>query len=90
MLSAATVCLLSGLIALLVSVWRVPGLNAFHSVLLAMFFRLFPPLAVCLLLALKGSGADYFSFISYLLVFYMVTLSVETYLSIKGIQTQAC
>jgi len=57
--------------------------------LLAMAFRLLPPLSVCLILALRSSGSENLSFICYLLVFYMVTLSVETYLSIRWIRSEA-
>jgi hypothetical protein len=89
LVAAALICLVSGLAALVVATLRVAGSQAIYSLLLAMAFRLFPPLAVCLVLALRDSGAEYIGFVCYLLVFYMVTLSVETYLSVRWIRSQA-
>ena len=88
--AAGLVCLASGLTGLVVTSIRIPNLHAFHNMLLAMGFRLGPPLIVCMLLALKGNGPEYFGFVCYLLVFYLATLSIETYLSVRVIRSEAC
>jgi len=84
---AALICLLSGVAALGVA-WRcVRAGQPLLGMLLAMAIRLILPLMVCLLLSLRGMGADSLGFICYLLTFYLVNLAVETYLSIQGIPT---
>ena len=79
---AALLCLAPALAALGVSCRFLGTPQALAAVLLGMMLRAFPPLVVCLLLAVRGSGADYIHFVSYLLVFYMITLAVETYLTV--------
>jgi len=83
---AAAVCLLPGIIAL----WFTPQSTDTNQVLFGLLFsmglRLLPPLTICLALSLRSTGAEYFSFICYLLLFYMVTLALETYLSVRLIK----
>ncbi len=85
---AALVCLAPAVAALGVSFRFLGTPHALAAVLLGMMLRAFPPLIVCLLLALRGSGADYFHFVCYLLLFYMVTLAVETYLSVQLVKNK--
>jgi len=87
---AAAVCLLPGLIALwFTSHWFISYRAGSNQVLFALLFsmglRLLPPLAICLL-SLQSTGAESFSFICYLLLFYLVTLALETYLSVRLVQ----
>ena len=62
--------------------------QALLAILGGMALRAVPPLVVCLFLAMKGSGQQWFHFICYLLVFYMVALAVETYLSVALLKTR--
>lgn len=86
--SAGLICLASGCSSLVVTGLQVPGKNPLKELLLAMAFRLTPPLSICLLLSVRGSGFEYLGFVCYLLVFYMVTLAAETCLSVRRIQPQ--
>jgi hypothetical protein len=86
--AAALVCLFSGFIVLGVSLRSINTNQALQGMLLSMLFRLLPPLMMCMLLALRGSAADYFGFICYLLAIYMLTLAVETIISVRWIGTR--
>jgi hypothetical protein len=85
---AAMLCLLPAVAGLAVSHRFIGTQHALVAMLLAMAFRLFPPLVVCLLLAMRGTGADYAPFVCYLLLFYTATLAVETYLFVRLIQAR--
>jgi len=85
-LVAAVICLLPGLIALWFTSHAGDTNQVLFSLLFSMGLRLLPPLVICLALSLRSTGAEYFSFICYLLLFYMVTLALETYLSVRLIQ----
>ena len=81
--AAAILCSCSGVVALAASSWQTQLRQPLAGLLLAMALRSLPPLTVCLLLAIQGEGEQFIGFISYLLVFYLVTLSIETFLSVK-------
>jgi hypothetical protein len=49
-----------------------------------MAIRMGMPLAICLLLALRGRGDSFAGFAYYLLVFYLATLAVETWYSLPA------
>ncbi len=88
---AAAVCLLPGLVALwFTSHWfisyRAGSNQVLFGVLFSMGLRILPPLVICLALSLRSTGAESFSFICYLLLFYLVTLALETYLSVRLVQ----
>ncbi len=87
--AAVLICLTSGLGSLIIGSLQVPRQYALYSLLLAMAVRIIPPLAVCLLLAFRGGGSEYLGFVCYLVLFYIVTLSVETYVSIRRIHSLA-
>jgi len=87
--SASLVCLFSGFIVLGISMHFMNTRQALKGMLLSMLFRLFPPLTICLLLSLRGSGAEYLGFVCYLLAIYMLTLAVETIISVRWISTRA-
>jgi hypothetical protein len=59
----------------------VPG-NVAPQVLLGMFPRMGIPLAVCMIAYLKGGALADAGFVYYILVFYFVTLVVETVLQV--------
>jgi len=83
---AAAICLLPGLVALWFST-QITGTNqVLFGLLFSMGLRILPPLVICLALSLRSTGDEYFSFICYLLLFYMVTLALETYLSVRLVQ----
>jgi hypothetical protein len=83
---AATICLLPGLISLWFTSQAADTKQVLFSLLFSMGLRLLPPLVICLALSMRSTGAEYFSFICYLLLFYMVTLALETYLSVRLIR----
>jgi hypothetical protein len=79
---AATVCFACGLlsegIALLMGRIGAP----IAAMLVGMAVRMGPPLVICLVLAAQGAnGREHLAFIVYLLVFYIATLAVETWLA---------
>jgi hypothetical protein len=54
--------------------------------LLGMGTRLLLPLGVCLALAVQGAnGREYLAFLCYLLTFYLATLAVETWLTVRRV-----
>jgi hypothetical protein len=83
---AAAVCLFACWMAEAVA-WLLRGRVPPVSVtLVGMAIRMAPPLALCLFLAASGQGGRrHLAFIGYLLVFYMVTLALETYLAVRRI-----
>ncbi|NOY29085.1 MAG: hypothetical protein GXP28_02585 [Planctomycetes bacterium] len=83
---AAVICLLPGLVALWFTSQSTDSNQVLFGLLFSMGLRLLPPLVICLALSLRSTGAEYFSFIVYLLLFYMVTLALETYLSVRLVQ----
>ncbi len=73
-------CFVSGLVALgLVRLFNGPN-SVVPQVLLGMFPRMGIPLAVCMVAYLKGGALVDAGFVYYILVFYFVTLVVETVL----------
>lgn len=54
--------------------------------LLGMCIRMFLPLTICLVLAVKGfSGRENLAFVCYLLSFYATTLMIETQIAVKRV-----
>jgi len=85
---AGLLCLLPAIAGLGISYRLIGTPHVLSAMMLAMAFRLVPPLSVCLLLATRGSGSDFVPFICYLLLFYAATLVVETYLFVQLIQAR--
>jgi hypothetical protein len=81
---AGAICLGAGGMAEVVA-WSVRGRVApWGLMLVGMAIRLAPPMALCIaLLANRQGGRQHLAFIAYLLVFYLVTLGVETYLAVR-------
>jgi len=83
---AAAICLLPGLVALWFTSQSAGSNQVLFGLLFSMGLRILPPLVICLALSLRSTGAEYFSFIVYLLLFYMATLALETTLSVRLVQ----
>lgn len=87
LLAAAAICLVAGLAALAISYhFNLTGQNL-PGMLLAMGCRLGPPLVVCLWLALNRNEANHNSFVGFLIASYLVSLAVETFLSVRMIES---
>lgn len=84
--AAAMLCLLSGITAIAATSCLARQQQPLAGLLLAMALRMLPPLVVCLLLSFQGDGDKYLGFIAYLLLFYGITLAIETYLSIQRVR----
>ena len=84
---AAALCLLTGIGAITATFYFARHPIPIIGMLLAMAVRMLPPLAVCLGLSARGSGHDYFGFVCYLLLFYLATLAVETWLSVRMVRS---
>ena len=95
---AALICLLPGMVVLGIGCrhsraashsspgqLREAGQANLVALLLAMAVRLVPPLMIAMLVAIQGARSEWIGLIIYMLVFYMVTLTVETWLSIQSI-----
>ncbi len=81
--AAALLSLLSGAAALgaMYQMQRIQ--QPLLGMLLAMMIRMTPPLILCLGLALSGRRDEFFGFACYLLIFFLVSLAIETYLSVQ-------
>ena len=88
LLSAVGVCIAPGLAALVISHHFSATGRHLPGMLLAMGCRLLPPLVVCLWLALNKSAGQGQVFAGFLIVAYLVSLSVETVLSVRAIAPQ--
>jgi hypothetical protein len=83
---AAGICLLGAVLALIVShLLREPRV-ALYGMLFAMLFRMGIPLTFAVTVHLRGGALAEAGVLYYLLVFYPVTLAVETALSLPGPQ----
>ena len=79
---AASICLLSGLIAEGASIF-VARTSPLGASLIGMMVRMVLPLGVCVaLLATGQNGRQHLAFIGYLLAFYMLTLALETWFAV--------
>jgi hypothetical protein len=81
---AGLVCLFAGWIAEAIAFALAGRVAPVGIMLLGMAVRVLPPLAICVgLLATGQSGRSHLPFISYLLAFYLVTLTLETYTAVR-------
>jgi hypothetical protein len=83
--AAAAVCLFAGwaadAVAAIVQRFAPP-----HAALLsAMAVRSSPPLLVCMLLAVQGGGREHLAFVVYLLTFYLVVLTLDTWWAVRRV-----
>ena len=83
---AAVVSTLAGLAVLAVS--HQPGLRKrpLVAMLLATALRMIPLLTIGLVVAVTRDKSEYLGFIAYLVLFYVATLAVETYVSVRLVQ----
>jgi len=87
---AAAICLVAGWIAESLALMLHDRVMPLAAMLLGMAVRMLPPLGVCLVLAARGSsGRDHLAFIVYLLAFYLVTLALETWLTVGRVAATA-
>jgi hypothetical protein len=82
--SAGLLCGLTGLVAFWTAHRCQAQGEAISGVLAAMGIRMGIPLAICLIVALRGSADSFAGFVYYLLVFYLATLAVETWYSLPA------
>jgi hypothetical protein len=88
LLAATGVCITPGLAALAIAHYFTAAGQPLVGMLLAMGCRLLPPLVVCVWLALNKNAVGGQVFAGFLIVAYMVSLAVETFLSVRGIPQQ--
>jgi hypothetical protein len=84
-LAAAAVCLFAGWSADAAAAIVHRGAYPLVAPLAGMAVRLLPPLFVCLALAVQGDGREHLAFVVYLLTFYLVTLSLDTWWAVQRI-----
>jgi hypothetical protein len=86
---AAAICLASGLLSELIAL-LLAGQTPLGATLVGMMVRMILPLGVCVgLIAANQNGRQHLAFIAYLLTFYVVTLTIETCLSVKRASAQS-
>lgn len=86
---AAAICLATAGAAELLSCALHGGVSPLLLMLTGMAIRMLPPLAICVVLAARGAnGREYLPFIVYLLAFYLVTLALETWLTVSRLASQ--
>jgi hypothetical protein len=84
--SAAVICLLAAFLAEAVGCALSRTGCHLAAMLFAMALRFIPPLAVCFVLSATGArGQQHLAFVCYLLIFYLATLAVETWLAVKRV-----
>jgi len=82
--AAGGICLFTACLAELISCTLAKSGAHLPAVMLSMGLRMLPPLVVCLLLAVSGAdGMQHLPFVGYLMAFYLVTLSAETWFAVK-------
>ncbi len=83
---AATICLVAGLVAESLAFLLHDRVMPVAVMLLGMAIRMVPPLGICIALAAQGAhGREHLAFIVYLLAFYLVTLALETWLTVARV-----
>lgn len=86
--AAATISLVSGLASEGLACLLVGAGTPLVGLLMGMTARMAPPLVICLVLAAQGAGGrQHLTFVCYLLAFYLVTLTLETWLAVKRVHT---
>jgi hypothetical protein len=80
---AAGICLVSGLLSESIAFWLVRS-TPLGATLIGMIVRMVLPLGVCVAVVATGqSGRQNLAFIAYLMLFYFVTLVLETCFGVK-------
>ena len=86
--AAALLSLLVGLAVLAINHHPSLRQRPLVAMLAAMSVRMLPLLSVSLVVAVREDKSEYFGFIAYLVVFYLVTLAIETFISVQLAQAQ--
>jgi hypothetical protein len=87
LLAAVGVCITPGLAALVVANYFSSAGQPLVGMLIAMACRLMPPLVVCIWLALNRDAVNGRVFAGFLIAAYLVSLAVETFLSVRFIDS---
>jgi hypothetical protein len=85
--AAAAICLVAGWLADAVAAIVYRAVSALAAMLVGMAMRLLPPLFVCLVLAVQGGGREHLAFVLYLLTFYLVTLTLDTWWAVQRVSS---
>jgi hypothetical protein len=88
LLAAVGVCITPGLAAIGVSHHFSATGRHMIGMLIAMGCRLLPPLVICLWLALNREAVQGQVFAGFLIAAYLISLAVETFLSVRSIDPQ--
>lgn len=83
---AGAICLAAGVAAEAIAALLGRSVSPIATMLLGIAIRMLPPLGICVFLAAQGArGREHLAFIVYLLVFYLATLALETWLTVERI-----
>ena len=83
--AAAFFCGASAIGAQLIAVLLVGPAHPIHAVMIAMLLRMVPPLALCAAVGLRRGPLTDAGMVFYMIGFYLVTLAVDTWLSVSRI-----
>lgn len=89
LLAAVGICITPGLAALVVAHHFASSGQPLVGMLIAMGCRLLPPLVVCLWLALNRDAVNGRVFAGFLIAAYLVSLAVETFLSVRSVDSRS-
>ena len=89
LLAAVGVCITPGLAALVVSTYFSSVGQPLIGMLIAMGCRMLPPLVVCLWLALNRDAVNGRVFAGFLIAAYLVSLAVETFVSVRSVDSSS-
>jgi len=87
--AAGGICFIAGAIAELIAWTLSATVQPLGLMFVGMAVRMLPPLSVCVYLAANSGGREHQAFIGYLLAFYLTTLALETFLTVKRVATSA-
>lgn len=81
---AAGACLAGAMSAAVISGWFRNPEHALYEVLFGLMFRMAVPLALCMVVMLRGGRLVEAGFPYYVLIFYLATLAISTAMSLPG------
>jgi hypothetical protein len=82
---AALVCAAATISAQFTAIWLAGAGQPFHATLIAMLLRMAPPLVFCMAIGFRRGPLTDAGAVFYVIGFYMVTLAVDTWLSVGRI-----
>ena len=83
--AAAAICIVAGWSADTVATLAHRAISPLAALLAGMAGRSLPPLMFCLVLAAKGGGREHLAFVVYLLTFYLVILTLDTWWAVQRV-----